>query len=107
MNFTAISYILATHIRIYRGVVAKCLFLDFLFSLIFRSCVLVSVKIRGTTLHIVTNFVWQIVNLKLGGSHKAVTLSRVLLKTAQNNRKFEEHCHVCRVCGSVHLQSLK
>ena len=70
-----------------------------MFLLIFRSCVLVSIIIRDTALHIVTNFVWKALNLKPDGSHKAVTLSRVLRKTlivtAQDNRKFEEHCHVC------------
>jgi hypothetical protein len=50
-------------------------------------------------MHIVTMFVWQTVNLKPNGSHKPVTLSKVLgitlIVTGQDNRKFEEHCRVC------------
>jgi hypothetical protein len=74
-------------------------FWHFVFLLIFRSRILVSVIIRGTALHIVTMLVWQTVNLKRNRSHKSVTLSRMLQKTliatAQDNRKFEEQCRLC------------
>jgi hypothetical protein len=76
-------------------------FWAFVFLLIFRSCILVSVIIRGTAIQIqiVTMFVWQTENLKRNGQNKAVNViknaAEHFIVTSQDNRNFEEHCRLC------------